>query len=130
MKPMKIIVLIFLVLVSYTCWGQFTALNKYYHISVNNYTKIIDIICKSDTLIILGEIYQDTIPNKQNVYLAKLDTFGNIIEINYFFDPLGKTENLINIHAKLSKTKDGGFVFTSGPFSRNSNFFFFKIRNI
>ena len=121
MKPMKIIVSIFLVLVSYTCWGQFTALNKYYDLATKNYTFFLDVIFTDDSLTLLGDVAEDTISKRQNLFLLRMDTLGNIANLKYFFDPKGESENLTDRNAQFAKSSDGGFLFTSVSFERNSN---------
>ena len=125
MKPMKIIVLIFLVLVSYTCWGQFTALNKYYR--QGERTVFNDVIINDDSLTILGDIFHPDSLNLRNVCVFRTDTNGVISKIKVLYDPMGLSPNLISENVKLTQTLDGGFIFTSGPFTNPSSFFLFKL---
>jgi len=107
-------------------WGQFTALNSFYNLATNGYTFFLDVKFVNDSSTIFGDIAEDTISNRQNVFLARMDTLGNISKIKYFFDPLGQSENLINRNAQISTTSDGGYIFTSVPFKRNTNVIFYK----
>ena len=107
-------------------WGQFTALNSYFNLATNGYTYFLDVKLVDDSLTIFGDIAEDTISKRQNVFLARMDTLGNISKIKFFFDPLGQSENLINRNAQISTTLDGGYIFTTVPFERNNNVVFYK----
>ena len=86
MKPNKFINLLFFVSLSYTCWGQFTALNKIY--PIGEYTILKDVISHDGSLTILAEVFDPLLLNEQNACLIRTDTFGNFPKLSIFLFPM------------------------------------------
>ncbi len=96
------------------CWGQSSALNKLF--PLGKYTILKDIISHADSITILAEVFDPTMINEQNASLIRLDTFGNIAKIVYFNIPSDDSPHLLSSNAKMTRTDDGGFVFSGQIF--------------
>lgn len=120
----------FLIILSVLCcnknWGQFTALNSYYQLGKT--TKFLDVLYSNDSLTIIAEIFHPDSTNLKNPCIIRSDTIGNFSKLKVLYDPFGNSPNLISENVKLTKTKDNGFVFTSGPFNKISSLFLYKLK--
>ena len=67
-----------------------------------------------DTMVCIGNVFKDgdTIHYQQGVFIAFIDSCGNLLRYRKFFDAQGR-DIFSSLSNKIIRTKDGGFCFTS-----------------
>ncbi len=85
-----------------------------------------DITVNDDTIVGLGFAYPDSFNLKQGIFLAKIDSNGQLLKTNLLFDINGDHLTIDSPSGKITKTSDGGYAFIATPFLRN-NAIFFKV---
>lgn len=68
-----------------------------------------DVLIENDTLVAYSFIRQTEEPFLQGVSLTKMDSNGNIIQIQRFFDPLGRHLSY-NPVTRMTRTSEGGYA--------------------
>ncbi len=67
----------------------------------------------NDTIIGLGTAYPDNINLTQGILLVQLDSNFNILRKKLIIDSLGRDLFLYSYSKNISRTKDGGYIFTA-----------------
>ena len=68
----------------------------------------------NDTIVCIGNVFKegDTINYQQGVFIAFIDSCGNLIHYKKFFDPQGR-DIFSSLSNKIVHTSEGGYCFTS-----------------
>lgn len=90
---------------------------------INHYTFdrpgviISDMLLDNDTLILCGLIFPEEPPFIQGIFIAKLDTLGNVLSVKSHFDSLGRHYVLGTFPSGLVKAPDqSGYILLGGVF--------------
>ncbi len=112
-------------LFSHTIFAQSPTFNlvQDYGYPVNQFW---DITVNDDTIVGLGIAYPDSFNLTQGIFLAKIDSNGQLLKTNLLFDINGDHLTIDSPSGKITKTSDGGYAFIATPFLRN-NAIFFKV---
>lgn len=87
-----------------------------------------DVTVNDDTIVGLGIAYPDSFNLTQGVFLAKIDSNGNLIKTNLIFDSAGDHLTIDSPGSRLMRTKDRGYIFITSPFARD-NAVFIKVNS-
>ena len=122
---MKHYCIFFIFFISHNIFAQSPTFNRVqdYGYPVNHF---LDIVVYDDTIVGLGIAYPDSFNLTQGVFLAMIDSNGQLLKTNLLFDVNGDHLTIDSPSGKITKTSDGGYAFIATPFLRN-NAIFFKV---
>ncbi|MCK6693229.1 MAG: T9SS type A sorting domain-containing protein [Thermoanaerobaculia bacterium] len=80
------------------------------------------VILYHDTIAGIGIGFNNNIEWKQGVVIAKLDSFGNVLNANIILDSLGDAMAVGKAWGEIIKTADGGYAVTAATVERTSAF--------
>ncbi|MEZ5030422.1 MAG: T9SS type A sorting domain-containing protein [Saprospiraceae bacterium] len=80
-----------------------------------------DMLLDEDTLVLTGLIFPDSLPFLQGFFFAKLDTLGNVIQVNSYFDSLERHYVVGTFPSGMIKLQDqSGYLVLGGIFQSSS----------
>ncbi|MEQ1747737.1 MAG: T9SS type A sorting domain-containing protein, partial [Saprospiraceae bacterium] len=87
-----------------------------------------NLIVHNDTIVSYGMARTDTLPHRQCLFVARLDSSGAKIDHTLICDPLGGTLAMDINWADMARTSDGGYALTASSITRNDGAFI-KLRS-
>ncbi|MEQ1747736.1 MAG: hypothetical protein ABMA02_20080, partial [Saprospiraceae bacterium] len=82
-----------------------------------------NLIVHNDTIVCYGMARTETLPHRQCLFVARLDSSGAKIDHTLICDPLGGTLDMDINWADMIATSDGGYAMTAGTVTRNDGAF-------
>ena len=116
----RFILLIFFLPLQYALLGQ-PGFNKLLDAGFDK-NHFRDMIVVNDTIIGYGIGFDSPMNGNQGVILAKIDSFGNLLDTAIILDSLGDPLAIDKTWGRIIPTQDGGFAMTAATAGRNSAF--------
>ena len=87
-------------------------------------TAFLNVLVDTDTtFIVYGVTYNDEPPFQQGIWFARLDTFGNTLQVSNWFDPDGE-HMALNLSSDFIRTSSGGFAADGNYINEQKSGFF------